>query len=51
MEPQTCLSVRRIYSELELNLRIRPRKRLQRPKPEALAVLEAPNHTWSIIAQ
>jgi putative transposase len=31
-----------------LNLRIRPRKRLQRPKPDALAVPEALNQTWSM---
>ena len=37
-----------IYSRLELNLRIRPPKRLQRPKPEALAVPEVPNHTLSM---
>lgn len=37
-----------IYCKLELNLRIRPRKRLQRPKPDALAVPEVPNHTWSM---
>jgi putative transposase len=40
--------VYRIYCKLELNLRIRPRKRLQRPKPDALAVPEVPNHTWSM---
>ena len=40
--------VYRIYCELELNLRIRPRKRLQRPKPDALAVPEALNQTWSM---
>ena len=34
--------VYRIYCELELNLRIRPRKRLKRPKPDELAVPEAP---------
>ena len=38
----------RIYCELELNLRIRPRKRLKRPKPDELAVPEVPNHTWSM---
>lgn len=38
----------RIYRELELNLRIRPRKRLKRPKPDELAVPAAPNHTWSM---
>ena len=40
--------VYRIYRALELNLRIRPRKRLQRPKPDALAVPEALNQTWSM---
>ena len=30
--------VYRIYCELELNLRIKPRKRLKRDKPDALAV-------------
>ncbi len=38
----------RIYCELELNLRIKPRKRLKRDKPDALAVPEAPNLTWSM---
>jgi len=40
--------VYRIYKELELNLRIRPHKRLKREKPDALAVPEVPNHTWSM---
>jgi len=40
--------VYRIYRELELNMRIRPRKRLKREKPEPLAVPEYPNHTWSM---
>ena len=35
--------VYRIYRELELNLRIKPKKRLVREKPEALAVPEAIN--------
>ena len=39
--------VYRIYRELELNMRIKPRKRLQREKPESLAVPEAPNEVWS----
>ncbi|MFV0292825.1 MAG: IS3 family transposase, partial [Paracoccus sp. (in: a-proteobacteria)] len=42
--------VYRIYCELQLNLRIRPRKRLKRGKPEALAVPDAPNVTWSFMA-
>lgn len=40
--------VYRIYRELELNLRIKPRKRLKRDKPDTLAVPEAPNMVWSI---
>ena len=40
--------VYRIYRELELNLRIKPRKRLKREKPEPLAVPERPNDTWSM---
>lgn len=40
--------VYRIYRELELNLRIKPRKRLKRDKPDKLAVPEALNQTWSM---
>ena len=40
--------VYRIYCELELNLRIKPKKRLKREKPDALAVPDAANHTWSM---
>ena len=40
--------VYRIYCELELNLRIKSRKRLKRDKPDALAVPDAPNMTWSM---
>jgi putative transposase len=40
--------VYRIYRELELNLRIKPKKRLKREKPEPLAVPEKPNQTWSM---
>lgn len=40
--------VYRIYCELELNLRIKPRKRLKREKPDVLAVPVAPNVTWSM---
>lgn len=39
--------VYRIYRELELNLRIKPRKRLKREKPDELAVPDAPNQVWS----
>ena len=42
--------VYRIYCELELNLRIKPRKRLKRDKPDALAVPDGPNMTWSMIS-
>ena len=38
----------RIYRELELNLRIKPKKRLVREKPEPLAVPEAINEVWSM---
>ena len=38
----------RIYCELELNLRIKPKKRLKRDKPEPLAVPDHPNETWSM---
>ncbi len=40
--------VYRIYRELELNLRIKPRKRIVREKPEPLTVPEAINETWSM---
>ena len=40
--------VYRIYKELELNLRIKPRKRLIREVPEALNVPEGINQTWSM---
>ena len=40
--------VYRIYRELELNLRIKPRKRIVREKPEPLAVPETINQCWSM---
>lgn len=40
--------VYRIYRELELNLRIRPKRRIKRDKPEALSVPVAVNQVWSI---
>ncbi len=40
--------VYRIYRLLELNLRIKPRKRLKRDQPEALSVPEAINQVWSM---
>lgn len=38
----------RIYRDLELNLRIKPRKRLVREKPEPLAVPDTCNTVWSM---
>ena len=38
----------RIYRELELNLRIKPRRRIKRDKPDALSVPLAPNQVWSM---
>ena len=38
----------RIYRELELNLRIKPRKRLKSDKPDTLAVPKSPNMVWSM---
>ncbi len=40
--------VYRIYRELELSLRIKPKKRIVREKPNPLAVPEAINHCWSM---
>ena len=40
--------VYRIYKELELNLRIKPKKRLVREKPDALRVPERINEVWSM---
>lgn len=40
--------VYRIYRELELNLRIKPKRRIKRDKPEALSVPEAANQVWSM---
>ena len=38
----------RTYRKLELNLRIKPKKRLVRQKPEPLAVPSTINHSWSM---
>ena len=38
--------MRRIYCELELNLRIKPRKRLKRERPDPLSVPGRPNQVW-----
>jgi hypothetical protein len=40
--------VYRIYRELELNLRIKLRRRIKRDKPEALSVPSKINQTWSM---
>ena len=40
--------VYRIYRELELNLRIKPRQRIRRDKPEPLSVPVAQNEVWSM---
>jgi putative transposase len=40
--------VYRLYKEMELNLRIKPRKRLIREKPETLTVPLAINQVWSM---
>ena len=40
--------VYRIYKQLELNLRIKPRRRIKRDKPQALSVPLSINQTWSI---
>lgn len=40
--------VYRIYRELELNLRIKPKKRIVREKPEPLAVPTTINDCWSM---
>lgn len=40
--------VYRIYCELKLNLRIKPKQRIIRALPAPLVVPEYPNHTWSM---
>lgn len=40
--------VYRIYRKLELNLRIKPKRRIKRDKPEALSVPTGINQVWSI---
>jgi len=37
----------RTHCELELNLRIKPRQRIKRHKPDVLSVPDAPNLVWS----
>ena len=40
--------VYRIYRALELNLRIKPKRRIARERPEPLAVPEHANESWSM---
>lgn len=40
--------VYRIYRELELNLRIKPRRRIKRDRPDPLSVPRAINQVWSM---
>ena len=40
--------VYRIYRELELNLRIKPRRRIKRERPEPLSVPTSVNQVWSM---
>ena len=40
--------VYRIYCELELNLRIKPKKRIKRDRPDPLSVPGRPNQMWSM---
>jgi hypothetical protein len=37
-----------MQNELELNLRIKPRKRLKRERPDPLSVPDQPDQVWSI---
>ena len=46
--PWNYKRVYRIYRDLELNLRIKPHRRLAREKLDELGIPEAPNRTWSI---
>ena len=40
--------VYRIYRQLELNLRIKPKRRLKRAAPEPLTIPESSNQVWSM---
>jgi putative transposase len=40
--------VHRIYCEPELNLRIKPKRRIKRDKPDELSAPEVPNTVWSM---
>jgi len=46
--PYNHKRVYRIYRELELNLRIKPRRRLKRDRPDPLDVPRTKNTVWSI---
>lgn len=46
--PYNHKRVYRIYRELELNLRIKPRRRIKRVKPVPLAVPDKINQSWSM---
>ena len=46
--PYNHKRVYRIYCELELNLRIKPKRRIKRNKPVPLAVPVKPNQSWSM---
>ena len=46
--PYNHKRVYRIYCELELNLRIKPKRRIKRAKPVPLAVPDKINHSWSM---
>ena len=46
--PYNHKRVYRIYRELELNLRIKPRRRLKRDRPDPLDVPRQINQVWSI---
>ena len=47
-KPWNHKRVYRVYRELELNLRIKPKKRITRERPEELAVPKAINESWSM---
>ena len=40
--------VYRLYCELQLNLRIKPRRRLNRERPDPLHPTASPNQIWSM---
>ena len=46
--PYNHKRVYRIYCELELNLRIKPKRRIKRTKPIPLAVPDSTNQSWSM---